>query len=78
VRIRTADGRELFAEQAMPRSHWANEVPDGDVREKFRSNAGYALDGGRAEEVRDVVGRLETLDKVGTLGELLSVGREEA
>jgi len=77
VRIRTADGRELFAEQAMPRSHWANEVPHGDVRDKFRSNAGYALDGARAEEVRDVVGRLETLDKVGTLGELLSVGREE-
>jgi len=52
-------------------------VPHGDVRDKFRSNAGYALDGARAEEVRDVVGRLETLDKVGTLGELLSVGREE-
>lgn len=48
------------------------------VDEKLTPHAGYALDGGRAEEVRDVVGRLETLDKVGTLGELLSVGREEA
>jgi 2-methylcitrate dehydratase PrpD len=77
VRLRTVDGRDLAAEQAMPRAHWRNTVTDDEVWLKFRANASYALDEPRTAQIRDAVARLESLEKVDQLAELLGARREE-
>ena len=71
IRVRTTDGRELFAEEAHPRAHWANRVPDAEVVGKFRRNAAYALPADQAERLRQAVDRLDQLEKAAVLGDLL-------
>jgi 2-methylcitrate dehydratase PrpD len=59
VRIRTRDGRTLAADHAHQRGGPENPMSPDDVRQKFRENAGLALDPDEAEQLEDAILALE-------------------
>jgi 2-methylcitrate dehydratase PrpD len=71
VTLRLQDGRELTAIQPMPKSHWRYLLPREEWVGKFRRNAGYVFDQQRTDRIRAVIERLEELEDVRELTELL-------
>ena len=59
VRIRTRDGRTLEADFPHQRGGPENPMSAGEVREKFRENAGLALEAGAAEQLEEAILALE-------------------
>ena len=62
ARIRTKDGRELEADLAHELGGPENPLSADEVREKFRENAGLALDADRVEALETAVIALEEQD----------------
>jgi 2-methylcitrate dehydratase PrpD len=71
VKVRTKDGREFEAARLDPRGTEAVPVSDADIASKFREMATTVLPVEQAEQVIDVVGRLETLPSMAPLVQLL-------
>jgi 2-methylcitrate dehydratase PrpD len=62
VRIRTRDGRTLEADLPHQRGGPENPMSSEEVREKFRDNAGLALDTDTSEQLEEAVLALEEVD----------------
>jgi 2-methylcitrate dehydratase PrpD len=71
VKVRTKDGREFEAARLDPRGTEAVPVSDADIASKFREMAITVLPVEQAEQVINVVGRLETLPSMAPLVRLL-------
>ena len=71
VTIRTVDGREFTKQVDYPKGDPRNPLTDREVEEKFDSLAGPVLSEARLEAVKDAVWRLEKLDTMTELMDLL-------
>ena len=74
VSVELSDGRLLTREAAIVHGDTANPRPRHELEAKFRALASEALDAGRANEVVEVVARLERLGDVRDLTALLTTG----
>ncbi len=72
VSIELSDGRLLTRETAIVHGDTANPRPRHELEAKFRALASEALDAGRANEVVEMVARLEQLRDVRGLTALLT------
>jgi len=73
LEVRTKDGKKYASSVASPKGDHANPMTPDEVREKFLKFTAGTLTKGRAAEIMELVGRLETLPSVGTLVDLLRV-----
>jgi len=71
VTIRLRDGREVTATQPLPKSHWRYPLPRSEWVGKFRANAGRVLNERNAEQIIELVDKLEELSNVRALTEAL-------
>ncbi|MEE9276670.1 MAG: MmgE/PrpD family protein [bacterium] len=71
VEVRLRDGRVFAAEEKRQRGCPENPISAAEVRAKFMDNARRALPAARAEELADRIARLETLDTLEPVGEIL-------
>jgi 2-methylcitrate dehydratase len=71
VTIRTVDGREFTKQVDYPKGDPRNPLTDREVEEKFDSLAGPVLSEARVKAVKDTVWRLEKLDTMTELMDLL-------
>lgn len=69
--VRFRDGREREVEELVNRGHPDRPLSDDEVREKFFRNARYRLDEASAEKLADAIGRLDELDSLADVAELL-------
>jgi 2-methylcitrate dehydratase PrpD len=72
VRILLDDGSVLEESQPHPRGGFEDPLPAAEIEEKFRANARLALPRDKVERILDSVRRLEQLQIVNTLADLLS------
>jgi 2-methylcitrate dehydratase PrpD len=79
VRITTTDGRTLEADLPYQRGGPENPMTADEVREKYRENAGLALDDGAVEALEAAILALEEQDNVrAALAPLTAAGVEPA
>jgi 2-methylcitrate dehydratase len=71
LRIRLRGGRELVDECEFPRGHARNPMSDAEVEAKFRRLAARHCEPGRQREILDTVWRLESLQSMRRLMNLL-------
>ena len=74
VRIYLRDGRELAAEDSLPRGHYKNPMSDGEVEAKFKRLASKTLGAEKMSSILDAVWRLDRLGDIRELTELVTVG----
>lgn len=71
VKVRLANGRVLEENQPHPRGGLEDPLAPEEIVEKFRANARLALPGETGEKIIDAVNRLEDLDSIAEMSELL-------
>ncbi len=76
VRLRLADGRELFNRVDVPYGHWGNPLSREDLLAKFRDNARLVLPGPQVERAIDLVDHLDELPTIRDLMALLAAQRD--
>jgi 2-methylcitrate dehydratase len=74
VRIYLRDGRELAAEESLPKGHYKNPMSDGEVEAKFKRLVSKTLTVEKMSSILDAVWRLDRLGDVRELAELVTVG----
>jgi 2-methylcitrate dehydratase PrpD len=74
VKIFLEDGTLLEENQPYPRGGYEDPLPPEEIAEKFRANARLALAPDRVDALLDSMRRLEQLETVETLSNLLSPG----
>ena len=77
VRIAHRDGRMFEADAPYQRGAPENPLSEADVLEKFRANAGLALEADAVAELEDALLALEELDDVRDATRLLAVERTQ-
>ena len=71
MKIRLADGSVLEADQAHPRGGFEDPLPPKEIQAKFRANASLRLSPDRADQIIEVVARLEEMPTITSLSDLL-------
>jgi 2-methylcitrate dehydratase PrpD len=66
-----ADGSVLEADQAQPRGGFEDPLPPEEIQAKFRANASLRLPPDRADQIIEVVARLEEMPTITSLSDLL-------
>jgi 2-methylcitrate dehydratase PrpD len=74
VKIYLDDGTLLEENQPHPRGGYEDPLPPEEIEHKFRANARLALAADRIEHILDSMRRLEQLQSIKTLANLLSPG----
>jgi len=74
VVISTLDGRVLEHVQTVQRGHERNPFTRHELEGKFRSLAAHSLDGVAIDAIANSISRLEHLQDIGQLTELMAVG----
>jgi 2-methylcitrate dehydratase PrpD len=72
VKILLSDGTILEENQAHPRGGYEDPLPPEEIEEKFRANARLALPAEKVAAVLDSTLRLEQLQSIGMLADLLN------
>jgi len=73
VVLRTRDGRSYSGRMVFPPGHPANPLRPGELHEKFAYWAEPVVGGEQAAELAALVGRLERVEDVRAVGDLLRV-----
>jgi 2-methylcitrate dehydratase PrpD len=73
VKVTLANGQVLEENQPHPRGGLEDPLPPEEITEKFRANARLALPAQTGEKIIDAVQRIEKLDSIAALSELLLV-----
>lgn len=72
VTVTMADGRVFDENQPHPRGGLEDPLPPEDIEAKFRANARLALPADKVEAILDSTRRLEQLESIKTLADMLS------
>jgi 2-methylcitrate dehydratase PrpD len=72
VKIYLDDGTLLEENQPHPRGGYEDPLPPAEIEDKFRANARLAVSPDKAERILDSMRRLEQLQSIKALSDLLS------